>query len=73
MVDSNADTTSGRTLTWNVLALDPSAHITAESRIGGLLGMDPVVMVVAAVLLLGCCGVVVLIAGVAGFFLLRKK
>ena len=73
VVNSNADTTSGRTLTWNVMALDPSAHITAESRIGGMLGMDPVVMAVVAVLLLGCCGVVVLIAGVAGFFLLRKK
>jgi hypothetical protein len=71
VVDSNADEASGQTLTWNVLDMNSSAHIRAESKIGG--SLDPTLMILAVLGLLCCCGLVVAIAGVVLFLVLRRK
>jgi hypothetical protein len=74
VVETNADKTSGRALTWNMLTMNQSSQLQAESKIGGgFLGIDPTLTVVGGVLLLGCCCVVLLIAAGAAFFFLRRK
>ena len=74
IVDSNASETSGQTLTWNLLEMNASSHIRAESKTGGgALGLDPTVMTLAVIGLLGCCCLILLIAAVAAFFILRKR
>jgi len=75
VVDSNADEKSGQTLTWNILEMNASSHIRAESKTGGggLLGLDPTLTILAVIGLLGCCCFVILIAGGAAFFFLRRK
>jgi len=71
VVDSNADEASGQTLTWNVLDMNSSTHIRAESKTGG--GLDPTLTILAVLGLLCCCGLVVAIAGVVLFLVLRRK
>ena len=71
VVDSNADETNGQTLTWNVLEMNSSAHIRAESKTGG--AVDPTLTILAVLGLLCCCGLVVVIAAVVLFLILRKK
>ncbi|MBN2085310.1 MAG: hypothetical protein JW748_08780 [Anaerolineales bacterium] len=71
VVETNADEKNGQTLKWNILELNSSAHIRAESKIGGTL--DPTLMIVAAIGLLCCCGFLVVIAAVVLFLVLRKK
>jgi hypothetical protein len=71
VVDSNSDEKSGQTLTWNLLGLNSAAHIQAESKTGG--SLDPTLMILAVLGLLLCCGLVVVIAAVVGFLVLRKK
>src|SRR4030042_1106564 len=44
VVSTNADTTSGRTLTWNLLKMDYSSHIRAESKLSGG-GLDSTLMI----------------------------
>ncbi|MGB7540177.1 MAG: hypothetical protein WBM17_16675 [Anaerolineales bacterium] len=75
VVDTNADEKSGQTLTWNLLEMNASSHIRAESKTGGsgLLGLDPTLTILAVIGLLGCCCLVILIAGGAAFFFLRRK
>ncbi len=73
--ETNADTTDGRTLTWDLMKVTKSTHFRAECKLGGggLFGSDSTLMVAGAVLLLGCCCVVVLVGGGAAFFFLRRK
>jgi hypothetical protein len=75
VVDSNADTASGKTLTWDLLKLNSSSHIRAESKLGGsgFLGLDPALTILGGIGLMGCCCVALLIAGGALFFFLRRK
>jgi hypothetical protein len=75
VVASNADETSGTTLTWDLTKLNSSSHLTAESTLsgGGLFGMDPTLTILAVIGVLGCCCLVVVIAGVAAFILLRSR
>ncbi len=74
VVSTNADKTSGQTLTWDLMSLTTSSHIRAECKLGGgAFGSDSTLIVVGVILLMGCCCVVVLIAGGAAFFFLRRK
>jgi hypothetical protein len=73
VVLTNADESSGRTLTWNLLTLGSPSRLQAESKIGGASEPDPALLAAGAAALLGCCCVIVLIAGGAGFFLLRNR
>jgi hypothetical protein len=71
VVDSNATEKSGQTLTWDILELNASSHIRAESKTGG--GLDPTLAILAVIGLLCCCGLIVVIAAVVVFFVLRKR
>ncbi|OGO08916.1 MAG: hypothetical protein A3K46_03485 [Chloroflexi bacterium RBG_13_60_9] len=71
VVDSNADEKAGQTLTWNILEMNSSAHIRAESKTGAAL--DPTLTILAVLGLLCCCGLVVAIAAVVLYLVLRKK
>ncbi|MBN1440646.1 MAG: hypothetical protein JW929_14655 [Anaerolineales bacterium] len=75
VVETNADSTSGNTLRWNLLKLSKSDNITAEVKIGGggLLGSDPTLMILGGLGLTGCCCLVLIVIGVAAFFFLRRK
>jgi hypothetical protein len=74
VVSTNASQTSGRTLTWNLMTLNRSSHIQAESTLSSsILGIDPILAALGAFVLLGCCCVLLLAAGGAGFFLIRRK
>ncbi len=75
VVSSNADTVLGTKLTWDLLKLNSSSHITAESTVGGSGGWatDPTMIVLGIVALLGCCFLFLILAGVAAFFILRRK
>jgi hypothetical protein len=75
IVDSNANETSGQTLTWDILKMNTASHIRAESKTGGsgVLGLDPTLTILAVIGLLGCCCLIILIAGGAAFFFLRRK
>jgi len=74
VVETNADKTEGRTLTWDLMKVTKSSHFRAECKLGGgLLGLDPTLMAVGAVVLLLCCCVVLVIAAGAAFFFLRRK
>jgi hypothetical protein len=74
IVDSNASETSGQTLTWDLLKINSTSHIRAESKIGGgALGLDPTLTALAVIGLLGCCCLILLIAAVVLFFVLRKR
>jgi hypothetical protein len=72
-VANNADTVSGRTLTWDLLKKSDSYHMTAECAIGGLLGMDTTTITIVSVVLLSCCCIILLIAAAAVFILMRRK
>ncbi len=87
VVETNAEKTEGRTLSWDLLKTTEGTHVRAECMIGGgggggnggggggggIFGSDSTLMVAGAVLLLGCCCVVVLVGGGAAFFFLRRK
>jgi hypothetical protein len=73
VVDTNADSVSGRTLSWDLMTMNSASHIRVESKIGGSGGLDPALLAVGGVLSLGCCCIVVLIAAAAVFILVRKK
>jgi hypothetical protein len=72
-VSTNADTTEGRTLTWDISHLTTTTHFTAESRIGGdSPDLEPAWIVAGGAVLLLCC--VLLSAGAAAlFFLIRRN
>jgi hypothetical protein len=72
--DNNADTVSGRTLTWDLSNTTKASHLTAECALGGgFLGMDTTTMMIAAAVLLSCCCIILLIAAVVVFILMRRK
>jgi hypothetical protein len=71
VVDTNADKAGSGTVSWDLTTLNGAAHMQVESDLGSS-GTDPVQLAAGAFLLLGFCCVVLLGAGVAGFFLLRK-
>ncbi|MFN2297367.1 MAG: hypothetical protein ACK2UB_00860 [Anaerolineales bacterium] len=73
VVDTNADSVSGRTLSWDLMTMNSASHMRVESKIGGSGGLDPALLAVGGVLSLGCCCIVVLIAAAAVFILVRKK
>jgi len=74
VMETNADKTSGRTLTWNLMTMNSASHMRAESKISaGAAELDPTLLAVGAVILLVCCCAVILIAAGAGFFFLRRK
>jgi hypothetical protein len=73
--ENNADTVSGRTLTWDLSKTTSSTHLAAECAIssGGFLGMDTTTMMIAAMALLSCCCILVLVIAVVAFVLMRRK
>jgi hypothetical protein len=73
--ENNADTVSGRTLTWDLSNSYGSSFLSAESAIGGsFLGMDSSMLAIIMVLMMSCCCVIVLIAaGIVAFLVLRKN
>jgi hypothetical protein len=70
--DNNADTVSGRTLTWD---LSKSTHLKAECPIGGggFLGMDTTTMMIVAAVMMSCCCVLLLIVAAVVFLVMRRK
>jgi hypothetical protein len=73
VVDTNADTVSGHTLSWDLTTMNSTSHMRVESKIGGGGELDPTLLAAGGILSLGCCCAVVLIAAAAGFILVRKK
>lgn len=74
VVSTNADVKSGRTLKWNLMTMNGSTHIRAESTLSSsVLGIDSTLAVIATLCLLACCCVIILIAGGLGIFLIRRK
>jgi hypothetical protein len=73
--DTNADKTSGRTLTWDITDSYGSQRFKAESGVSaGFLGMDSSTLAIVMVLMMSCCCVILLIvAGIAVFLILRKQ
>jgi hypothetical protein len=74
VVSTNADVKSGRTLKWNMMTMNGSTHIRAESTLSStVLGIDSSLAVIGTLCLLACCCVIILIAGGLGIFLIRRK
>jgi hypothetical protein len=73
VVETNADKTDGRMLTWDMMEFTKASHLRAESKLGGGLGELPIALTAGAILLLCCCCVLVLSGGAAWFFLRRKN
>jgi hypothetical protein len=72
--ENNADTVSGRTLTWDLSNTSSSTHLTAECAIGGgFLGMDTTTMIIVGAVMMSCCCVILLIAAVVVFLLIRRR
>jgi hypothetical protein len=73
--ENNADTVSGRTLTWDLSNARGSTLLSAESALGGgFLGMDSSMLAIVMVLMMSCCCVILLIAaGIAAFLVIKKK
>jgi hypothetical protein len=69
--DNNATRVEGTTLTWDMSASGTPYHFTAQSAIGGSTSN---LWIVLAVLMCGCCLVIVVIGGaIAAYFILRNK
>jgi hypothetical protein len=69
--DNNATQVNGRTLTWDLAANGTPKRFTAESEVGGF---DTTLLILAFVLMCGCCTVILLMgAGIGVFFFLRKR
>jgi hypothetical protein len=74
--DTNADKTSGRTLTWDLTNSYGSQRFKAESGVsGGFLGMDSSTLAIVAFMMMSCCccAILLLAAGIVVFLMLRKK
>jgi hypothetical protein len=73
--DNNADTVSGRTLTWDLTKSSGLIHLTAECPIGGggFLGMDTTTTIIVAAVMTSCCCVLLLVAAVVVFLMMRRK
>ena len=73
--ENNADTVSGRTLTWDLTKSSGSIHMTAECALGGggFLGMDTTTMMIVAAVMMSCCCVLLLIVAVVVFLMMRRK
>jgi hypothetical protein len=68
---NNATRVQGNTLTWDMMDGKINSHFTAESAVGGF---DSTVWIALAVLMCGCCAVVVLIGGgLAAYLILRNR
>jgi len=74
VVSTNADAKSGRTLKWNLMTMNDSTRIRAESTLSSTgLGIDSTLAVIGTLCLLVCCCVIILIIGGLGIFLIRRK
>jgi hypothetical protein len=74
VISTNADVKSGRTLKWNLMTMNGSTHIQAESTLSStVLGLDSTLAVIGTLCLLACCCFIILIAGGLGIFLIRRK
>jgi hypothetical protein len=74
VVSTNADVNSGRTLKWNLMTMNGSTHIRAESTLSSTVpGIDSTLTVIGTLCLLACCCVIILVAGGLGIFLIRRK